>query len=52
MNRNTSPADSYKNDEVRFQLSLLRLLYPDAASSAQVTEIEGLLKQPVTVRAR
>ena len=46
MNRNSFPADSNKTEEVRFQLSLLHLLYPSTAASAQVTEIEGLLKPP------
>jgi hypothetical protein len=49
MNRNSFPTDSRPTDKVRFQMSLLRLLYPAAASTTQVAEIEGLLSQPATV---
>lgn len=46
MNRNTFPTESNRSDEVRFQMSLLHLLFPETASSMQVRELEGLLKQP------
>jgi hypothetical protein len=49
MNRNTFPTDSHKTDEVRFQMSLLHLLFPETASSPQVRELEGLLNNSVTV---
>jgi hypothetical protein len=52
MNRNSFPADSRPTDEVRFQMSLLRLLYPGTASSTQVAEIEVLLPQPAASQAR
>jgi hypothetical protein len=48
MNRLSFPAAS-PTDEVRFQMSLLHLLYPGAASSTQVAEIEGLLPEPGTM---
>ena len=49
MNRNSVPTDTHPTDEIRFQMSLLHLLYPGTASSTQVAEIEGLLQQPSTV---
>jgi hypothetical protein len=49
MNRNTFPADSHNTEEVRFQMSLLHLLFPETASSPQVRELEGLLNHPVAI---
>jgi hypothetical protein len=42
MTRNPSLPDSHPTEEVRFQLSLLHLLYP-TGSSPQVSELESLL---------
>jgi hypothetical protein len=51
MKRN-SPATESEQNEVRFQLSLLNLLYPSGASERQVTELEGLLNLPVVLAPR
>jgi len=47
------PRKSYsnesQNEEVRFQLSLLNLLYRNAATQRQVMELEGLLSTPTNL---
>jgi hypothetical protein len=45
MTRNPSVPDSHATEDVRFQLSLLHLLYP-TGSSPQVSELELLLGNP------
>jgi len=45
MTRNPSVPDSHPTEEVRFQLSLLHLLYP-TGPSPQVSELETLLGNP------
>jgi hypothetical protein len=45
----SSPASSYG---VQFQLSLLRLMYPGAAASTQVAQLEQLRQPAETVLAR
>ena len=39
---------SPRPEEVRFQISLLRLLYPQAQTSPQELELEGLLNPPAS----
>jgi hypothetical protein len=49
MPRSLSQADPPGPEDVRFQVSLLRLLYPGADSSPQVFELEGLLNLPANL---
>ncbi len=46
MKRNPSAAESHAVDQVRFQLSLLHLLYSPTGSSTQVNELEDLISNP------
>ena len=46
MDRNPSPVEFPQPEDVRFQVSLLRLVYPNTASSPQLAELEGLLNPP------
>jgi len=46
MNRNPSFPEAIAVDQLRFQLSLLQLLYP-SGSSPQVHELKYLLNTPI-----
>lgn len=48
MQRNPAQAETLQRDEVRFQLSLLRLLYP-TSTPPQLAELERLLNPPANL---
>jgi len=53
MKRNPALPESHATDQMRFQLSLIHLLYPTTGSSTQLNELECLMSAPVdAVRAR
>jgi hypothetical protein len=49
MDRNPAQALTIQPEDVRFQLSLLHLLYPTTASSKQLNELELLLHLPANL---
>jgi hypothetical protein len=49
MDRNPAHAVAVQPEDVRFQLSLLHLLYPTAAPSKQLNELELLLHLPANL---
>ena len=46
MPRSLSQTDPLRPEDLSFQMSLLRLLYPSKSLSPQVVELEGLLTSP------